>query len=159
MKVYTHGIQSRAIDSGAMAQTLKYLEQAVGERELTLHYVTAREAYNIVKAAEEGQSGNPAQFRDYRIPQPNAVRYLSHKLRYLQGWFMFSPNPVMDDGTIVCDAVTVDGRRVDPLSIQWPPYTLRAPDFDLTHAKSFGYNLIWSDYFNRMHMGGNTSFR
>jgi hypothetical protein len=80
-------------------------------------------------------------------------------MRYLQGWFMFSPNPVMDDGTIVVDAVTVDGRRVDPLSIQWPPYTLRPPNFDLLHAKSFKYNQIWSDYFNRMHMGGNTSFR
>lgn len=98
-------------------------------------------------------------FRDYRIPQPNPVRYLTHKMRYLQGWFMFSPNPVMDDGTIVCDAVTVDGRRVDPFSTQWPPYTLREPDFDLLHAKSFAYNQIWSDYFNRMHMGGNTSFR
>lgn len=98
-------------------------------------------------------------FRDYKIPQPSGVRYLSHKMRYLQGWFMFSPNPVMDDGTIVCDAVTVDGRRVDPFSIQWPPYELREPNFDLIHAKSFDYNQIWSDYFNRMHMGGNTSFR
>lgn len=98
-------------------------------------------------------------FSKYHLPQPTTVRYLSHKMRYLQGWFMFSPNPVMDDGTIVCDAITVDGRRIDPFSIQYPPYALREPNFDLLHAGSFEYNQIWSDYFNRMHMGGNTSFR
>ena len=61
------------------------------------------------------------------------------RLRYLQGWFMFSPNPVMDDGTIVCDAVTVDGRRVDPLSSNlYPPYQLSAPNYDLPcNARSF----------------------
>jgi hypothetical protein len=98
-------------------------------------------------------------FRGLKAPQPTPVRVLSHKLRYLQGWFMFSPNPVMDDGTIVVDAVTVDGRRVDPFSVEWPPYTLRPPDFDLSNAKSYGYNQIWSDYFNRMHLPANTSFR
>lgn len=98
-------------------------------------------------------------FSKYHLPQPTTIRYLSHKMRYLQGWFMFSPNPVMDDGTIVCDAITVDGRRVDPFSIQYPPYQLREPNFDLLNAGSFEYNQIWSDYFNRMHMGGNTSFR
>ena len=35
-----------------------------------LHYVTAREAYNIAKAAEQGHSGDPNDFRDYVIPQP-----------------------------------------------------------------------------------------
>ncbi|NUO51223.1 MAG: hypothetical protein HOV80_20390, partial [Polyangiaceae bacterium] len=61
-------------------------------------------------------------------------------------------NPVMDDGTIIVDAITVDGRHVDPF---WDA----PPDFDLLHAKSFGYNQIWSDYFNRIHMGGNKQFR
>lgn len=85
-------------------------------------------------------------------PQPEATRLLSHKLRYLQGWFMFSPNPVMDDGTVVIDAVTVDGRHVDPIAGG-------APNFDLLHAKSFGYNQIWSDYYNRIRMQGNASYR
>ena len=34
-----------------------------------LHYVTAREMYNIIKAAEAGKKGNPATYRDYLIPQ------------------------------------------------------------------------------------------
>src|SRR5262249_39602993 len=35
-----------------------------------LHFVTAREAYNIVKAAEAGLSGNPNDYRDYEILPP-----------------------------------------------------------------------------------------
>ncbi|MBU1701410.1 MAG: hypothetical protein KJ970_09520 [Candidatus Eisenbacteria bacterium] len=33
-----------------------------------LHYVSAREAYNIVCAAEDVLSGNPSQYLDYEIP-------------------------------------------------------------------------------------------
>lgn len=84
--------------------------------------------------------------------QPEALRVLSHKLRYLQGWFMFSPNPVMDDGTIVVDAITVDGRHIDP-------FTAKEPNFDISTAKSFGLTQIWCDYFNRIRMPGNTQYR
>ena len=87
-----------------------------------------------------------------KVPQPEVTRVFSHKMRFLQGWFMFSPNPVMDDGTIVVDAVTRDGRHVDPF---WN----RAPGFDLLHTRSFRYNQIWSDYFNRMHLPGNRHYR
>jgi len=37
-------------------------------RKYCLHYVTAREAYNIAKAAEAGMDGNPDRFRDFLIP-------------------------------------------------------------------------------------------
>ena len=94
-----------------------------------------------------------------KVPQPPAMQLLAHKFRYLQGWFMFSPNPVMDDGIIVVDAMTVDGRHVDPFSIHYAEKTLRAPDFDLPHAHSLKYNQIWSDYFNRMHLPGNRVHR
>ncbi len=33
-----------------------------------LHYVTAREAFNIAKAAEAGLDGNPGEVRDFLIP-------------------------------------------------------------------------------------------
>jgi hypothetical protein len=85
-------------------------------------------------------------------PQPEAMALLAHKARFLQGWFMFSPNPVMDDGTIIADAVTVDGRHIDPF---WN----KPPNFDLHNAHSYGYNQIWSDYFNRMHLPGNRAYR
>jgi hypothetical protein len=90
--------------------------------------------------------------RNLGIGQPEPFRTLAHKLRFLQGWFMFSPNPVMDDGTIVVDAITIDGRHVDP-------FWAKEPNFDLLGAKSFRYNQIWSDYFNRIHMGSNTAYR
>ena len=94
-----------------------------------------------------------------KVPQPEPLRVLAHKARYLQGWFMFSPNPVMDDGTIVVDAITVDGRHVDPFSIHSHPWTLREPDFDLLHAKSLWLTQAWGDYFNRIHLPGNTAYR
>ena len=35
-------------------------------REFRVHYVTARELVNILHAAEDGHSGNPGEFRNYR---------------------------------------------------------------------------------------------
>jgi hypothetical protein len=78
-----------------------------------------------------------------QVGQPEPLLSLSHELRFLQGWFMFSPNPVMDDGTIVVDALTVDGRHIDP-------FTGKEPDFDLLDKKSLWLSQIWGDYFNRM---------
>ena len=34
--------------------------------DVRLHYVTAREMVNILHAAEDGHSGDPGKFRDYR---------------------------------------------------------------------------------------------
>ena len=39
-----------------------------------LHYVNARELYNIVKAAEQGLQGNPSDYRDHILPRPAASR-------------------------------------------------------------------------------------
>jgi hypothetical protein len=88
----------------------------------------------------------------WHVPQPETMRLLSLKLRFLQGWFMFSPNPVMDDGTIVVDAITVDGRHLDP-------FTGKPPNFDLLNVKSYGYSQIWCDYLNRIHLPANTAYR
>jgi uncharacterized membrane protein YphA (DoxX/SURF4 family) len=84
------------------------------------------------------------------VGQPEPLRSLSHKLRFLQGWFMFSPNPVMDDGIVVCDAQTADGRHVDP-------FTGREPSFDL--GGSVQFNQIWQDYMNRIQLPANAYYR
>jgi hypothetical protein len=89
-------------------------------------------------------------FRPYRLSQPEPLRSLSHKLRFLQGWFMFSPNPVMDDGIVVCDAQTADGRHIDP-------FTGRPPSFELGAAVQF--NQIWQDYMNRIQLPANAAYR
>jgi hypothetical protein len=88
----------------------------------------------------------------YKWPHPEPIRLLAQKFRFLQGWFMFSPGPVTDDGTIVVDAKTIDGRSIDP-------FTGKPPNWDLLNAKSLRYNQIWCDYFNRMHDAGNANFR
>ena len=70
VKIYTHGIQAQILKTGDFALLLDLVEQVAQERGLALHYVTAREAYNIAKAAEAGELGNPSDYRDFRIPKP-----------------------------------------------------------------------------------------
>jgi hypothetical protein len=71
IKVYCHGAQEDDIDSllgeGAHRMYL-YLEKEYNDgKRYFLHYVTAREMYNIAKAAEADNSGNPFFYRDYLI--------------------------------------------------------------------------------------------
>ncbi|MEP7126143.1 MAG: HTTM domain-containing protein [Byssovorax sp.] len=94
-----------------------------------------------------------------RVHQAPVLMTFTGKLRFLQGWYMFSPGPAMDDGTLVVDAITVDGRHVDPLTVHVEPYTLRAPDFDLIHARSLRTNQLWGDYFKGIAMPGYYSYR
>ena len=45
-----------------------HLEGAYNDgRKYRLHYVTAREMYNIIKAAEAGEIGDPDGYRDHVI--------------------------------------------------------------------------------------------
>lgn len=74
VKVHTHGTQER--DMGTllgpkMAEAFSHLESKYNDgREWKLHYVSARETYNIVKAAEAGLGGDPNQYRDHVIARP-----------------------------------------------------------------------------------------
>ena len=74
IKVHTHGATNLPVVLGKpMDQAFSYLEERYNDgKQFRLHYVTARELYNIVKAAEAGESGeNPSAFRDYKIQKPN----------------------------------------------------------------------------------------
>jgi hypothetical protein len=42
-------------------------ERAAGDPRFHYHYVTAREMYNLVKAAEDGWKGTIAEALDYRL--------------------------------------------------------------------------------------------
>lgn len=74
VKIHTHGTQDCDLDTllGApMHEAFAHLERAYNDGERwQLHYVSAREMYNIAKAAEAGETGNPGQYRDYRIARP-----------------------------------------------------------------------------------------
>jgi hypothetical protein len=76
VKVHTHGTQDRDMDTllGAEADAMHaHLESAYNDgRNYVLHYVSAREMYNIIKAAEAGKSGNPHVYRDFVLPPPPA---------------------------------------------------------------------------------------
>jgi hypothetical protein len=74
VKVHTHGTQERDTDmllGPPMHRMLGHLESSYNDgNRYALHYVSAREMYNIAKAAEAGETGNPHSYRDYLIPRP-----------------------------------------------------------------------------------------
>jgi hypothetical protein len=71
VKAYTHGIQGRnVVFSEETDRMLQHLEERYGRGDWRLHYVTAREAYNVIRAAEDGRSGDPEAFRNYELPPP-----------------------------------------------------------------------------------------
>lgn len=73
VKIFCHGAQDhKSVVSDTTDRMHDYIEQNYNDgKKYRLHYVSAREAYNIIKAAEAGLSGNPNQYRDYIIPHPN----------------------------------------------------------------------------------------
>jgi len=69
VKLFTHGAQSSgdmtAMLGPAMDDALTYLEDRYNDgEEYALHYVTAREAYNLARAAAANASGDPVQYLD-----------------------------------------------------------------------------------------------
>lgn len=71
VKLHTHGMQSRDTFLGpALEEALGEMMHRWGRDPFRLHFVTAREAYNIVKAAEAGHGGDPNQYRDFDVPPP-----------------------------------------------------------------------------------------
>jgi len=72
VKVFCHGAQDREV---VLSRETDQMHHLLGEhyndgKHFRLHYVTAREAFNIVKAAEDGHTGNAGHYRDYLIPHP-----------------------------------------------------------------------------------------
>jgi hypothetical protein len=69
VKVYTHGTQeknSEMLLNGGLEKMYSYLEEKYNDgKNYILHYASAWEMYNIVKAAEAGKRGNPSECRDY----------------------------------------------------------------------------------------------
>ncbi|HEV8551191.1 MAG TPA: hypothetical protein VGQ57_19220, partial [Polyangiaceae bacterium] len=63
--------------------------------------------------------------------------------RLFQGWSMFAPSPPTDDGRVVVDGITKDGRHLDPL-------TGAAPSFDVQPKYGYRMNQIWGDFHRRI---------
>lgn len=74
IKVHTHGTQENDMDcllGDPVDRMFSDLEARYNDgKRFVLHYVTTREMYNIIKAAEADESGNPSDYRDYLLPAP-----------------------------------------------------------------------------------------
>jgi len=78
IKLHCHGMDPRDHDAmlGApMRQFLRQLTEAFGSAREDLHFVTMREMVNMILAACDGRSGNPGDFRDYRLRLISGVRH------------------------------------------------------------------------------------
>ena len=124
---------------------------------LSLYRVRAREGLlvyftlcAVTQAVLENKS-IPQPIRD-RIKMPTFMAATIGYPRIYQGWGMFAPNPITDDGSISVDARTIDGRSIDP-------FTGEAPDLDLTDSNGLGLGQIQQDYFNRIRLDRNAHYR
>lgn len=74
IKVHTHGAIEQNADflfGGELDRLFGYLTRKYNDgKSYHLHFVSAREAYNIVKAAEAGEKGDPDRYRNYTLPRP-----------------------------------------------------------------------------------------
>lgn len=72
VKTHCHGaVNGKAVLGEPMHRALGYLETVYNDgARYVLHYVTARELYNIVRAAEAGETGDPNEYRDYCVSPP-----------------------------------------------------------------------------------------
>jgi hypothetical protein len=74
IKTWTHGITSQADAESVLGpefeSALTHLETKYNDgQHYVLHYVTAREAYNLARAAADGAQGEPEQYYDATIPR------------------------------------------------------------------------------------------
>jgi len=71
IKVHCHGTQEKNMSfllNEGLERMFSYLEQKYNDgKKYFLHYVTAREMYNIIKAAEAGYQGKPGDFRNFQL--------------------------------------------------------------------------------------------
>lgn len=74
VKTHTHGCveSNREVFLGEdMRRLRQYMHSRYNDGKFwQLHYVSAREMYNVVRAAEDGMTGNPGEYRDYEVVPP-----------------------------------------------------------------------------------------
>jgi hypothetical protein len=87
-----------------------------------------------------------------RLKQPAVLQPLVLYPRMLQGWSMFSPDAPKQDGTIVVDGITADGKHLDP-------FTGEPPDFDAPLHGPWFQSQLWCDYFLKISFDGNKGYR
>jgi hypothetical protein len=77
VKVHAHGAtekNARVMLGAAMEGLHGALGDLAEQGPWRLHYVTAREMYNVARAAMDGMAGSPAAYFDYEVPPPERAR-------------------------------------------------------------------------------------
>jgi predicted DCC family thiol-disulfide oxidoreductase YuxK len=92
----------------------------------------------VIQAVNDNQYAN----RRLRVKRPEWVVRTVNTFRLLEGWGMFAPEPPYEDGRVVVDARTKDGRKLDP-------FTGTTPDFD-PNTPGWWHEQFWCDYNNRI---------
>jgi hypothetical protein len=74
--VHTHGAIEKTAGSllGEGGRALHTALRGYMERGFGLHYVTAREMFNVARAAMAGKTGDPSEYFDFIIPPPPIAR-------------------------------------------------------------------------------------
>ena len=86
------------------------------------------------------------------LPRPRWARSVIGHLRFTQRWSMFAPDAPVEDGAGVIDAVTADGRHVDPLTGQ-------PPNFDVLDSGPLPHGSIPADYLWVITRDNNRQYR
>jgi hypothetical protein len=81
VKLHTHGAIEGDFDA-LFGERARRMHAALAERyndgrHFRLHYVTARQAFNLARAAEAGKFGDPSEFLDWEVPAQVTSRYLA----------------------------------------------------------------------------------
>lgn len=85
---------------------------------------------------------------------PKALLALAEYPRFFQGWSMFAPVPPLEEGTLVIDAITVDGRHIDPVRSGGPV------DFSMPDERhGLLVSQFWYEFADRIRRDGNSRFR
>ncbi len=98
----------------------------------------------IVVLATEVVKSNPFISRRMHLKsRPEWMTQVIGYTRMLEGWGMFAPEPPYEDGRLVVDGRTIDGRKLDP-------FTGEAPEFDPGSPRGWGHDQLWCDYSNHI---------
>jgi predicted DCC family thiol-disulfide oxidoreductase YuxK len=97
----------------------------------------------VVVLSTEVAKANPFVNRRMQIKRPEWMTEIIGYTRMLEGWGMFAPEPPYDDGRLVVDGRTVDGRKFDP-------FTKDEPVFDPGSPRGWGHDQLWCDYSNHI---------
>jgi predicted DCC family thiol-disulfide oxidoreductase YuxK len=81
--------------------------------------------------------------RRFRVKRPEWSTHIVNTFRLLEGWGMFAPEPPYEDGRVIIDGRTKDGRKIDP-------FTGKEPDFDPYTRVGWGHDQFLCDYSNRI---------